>query len=72
MPDTDLIWVCERCEITPKERGGTRCPCPRGSCEAEQVRVPKKTFTRKQVLKLIKENIDYATPGYVELISHFS
>lgn len=72
MSDTDLLWVCERCEITPKKRGDTMCPCPRGGCEAEQVPVPQKMFTRREVSKLINKHLDYATHGYTELISHFS
>ena len=53
----DKIWVCGRCEITATKRGDTSCPCPRGGCEAEQIDVPQKMYTRDQIAKILYKTL---------------
>lgn len=46
-------YVCDRCNVTENSRTGQWCPCPRGSCEAREILVKKKMFSRKDVIKLL-------------------
>lgn len=70
----DKIWVCDRCEITVenKHKEVCMCPCPRGGCEAEQVSVPAKLYTKAEVLKIINSTMKERSMGLTRLINHFS
>lgn len=58
LPSTKIteaeFWACDRCKIN--SQGKQMCPCPRGSCEAEQVGTVTTT-----VVVTIKSSIDDLT-----------
>jgi len=54
----DKIWICGRCKITEKDRGDSMCPCPRGSCEAEEIEVSQRLYTREEIYKIIDNYFD--------------
>lgn len=69
--EKDKLYVCDRCKITPTKKRDTMCPCPRGGCEARQVSVPKKMYSRADVLDLINKygNMYYDYPQ--QFVSEF-